>query len=250
MVIVGLTGSIGSGKTTLADYLQAVVPSSGHWESWQLIAEVAAELRKTGTSPDPDDIDAINEWLQPLPDIIGHICHKKVSYSQIKLPANPGEPESYDKLRAYLLLAEENPSLIKKSINTQNKETFRSLLQWLGGYLAKTCGGDIWYAELIRRIQAEDKLELAVIGGVRFVADAECIQHAGGFIVAVERPGTAVRDITDATERERSLIALDSTVYNDATLADLEICAGKLAHDLQAHTLKTEYYARGQDGQA
>ncbi len=246
MVIVGLTGSIGTGKTTFADYLANSTAKSGHWESWQLVAEVANHLRQLSPKhPAPNDINAINSWLEPLPDILKKRCRVEADFRQIKLSERSlrDGPENYDKLFQYLAIMQESPALQKVKITEENKETMRPILQWLGGYLAKTVGGDIWYKEIIRRIQDTQGLDLATIGGVRFPADAREVKNAKGYIVRIVRPNVAVRDQNDLTEREQSLIRADVTVENDGTLEQLKACAEQVANDLRRQKLTRLYKA-------
>lgn len=243
MIIVGLTGNIGSGKTTFADFLAEQFEHAGHWESWQLIAEVAEALR-LNQHPDPGSMEAINRWLEPLPGVIRKACHKQVSFSDLQLGrAVKRDSPEYIKLFQYLELVRARPELAAGLITESRKEDVRSILQWLGGYLAAKCGGDIWYGEIIRRVQVEPKLGLATIGGVRFLADAACIKGAGGMIMAIERPGWASRDKSDPTERERSRIQVDSTIYNDGSLDQLRRCAQKVASDIKGQTLLPNYRA-------
>jgi hypothetical protein len=246
MIIVGLTGSIGSGKTTFANYLAAQFKYAGHWESWQLIAEVAEALRADGSHPALRDISAINHWLEPLPGIVKRICHKPAAFADLKLSegVNRDAPE-YQKLFQYLELVKARPELGSGPVDEARKEDLRSILQWLGGYLAAKCGGDIWYAEIIRRVRAEAELELATIGGVRFPADAACIKEAGGLIVAIDRPDWISRDKSDPTERERGRIQADITIGNDGTLAQLQRCAQKVAADLRKGAVLPECRASG-----
>jgi hypothetical protein len=243
MVIVGLTGIIGSGKTTFADFLAEQFERAGHRESWQLIAEVAEALR-SNPHPDPDSIEAVNRWLEPLPGIVQKTCCKHVSFDDLKLnrAVKRASPE-YVKLFRYLELVQAQPELAAGPITEGRKEDLRNILQWLGGYLAAKCGGDIWYGEIIRRIQAEPELELATIGGVRFLADAACIKDAGGVVIAIERAGWASRDTADPTERERTRIKVDTTVYNDGSLEQLRRCAQKVASDIKRQALPAEYRA-------
>lgn len=243
MTIVGLTGSIGSGKTTFADFLAGQFDHAGHWESWQLIAEVAEALR-ANDHPDPGNVDAINRWLAPLPGIIRKVCRKQVSFDHLTLDvAVKRDAPEYVKLFQYLELMQERPELAAGPITEDRKEGLRSILQWLGGYLAAKCGGDIWYGEIIRRVQAEPKLELATIGGVRFLADAACIKAAGGIIMAIERPGWASRDKADPTERERGQIQTDVTIYNYGSLDQLRQCAQKVAANIKSDMLLSKYRA-------
>jgi dephospho-CoA kinase len=44
MIILGMTGPIGHGKTTFADALSDLVPSTVHFESSLIIAEVANDM--------------------------------------------------------------------------------------------------------------------------------------------------------------------------------------------------------------
>jgi hypothetical protein len=246
MIIVGLTGSIGSGKTTFADYLAAQFKHAGHWESWQLVAEVATALREQPANhPSPTDIEAVNRWLEPLPQILKKHCHAEADFKQLKLSrsALENDPESYDKLLQYLALMQKQPQLQRVAITEQNKETLRPVLQWLGGHLAKTVGGEIWYKEIIRRIRVEPDVELAIIGGVRFPADASEVKAADGYILRIDRPDIAVRDQQDITERERELILADATIYNNGDLQQLQACAKIVADDLKAGKLSQRYSA-------
>ncbi|HVV67246.1 MAG TPA: hypothetical protein VHB72_04235 [Candidatus Saccharimonadales bacterium] len=246
MVIVGLSGGIGSGKTTLADYLAALPYRSEHWESWQLIAEVATALRAgMQGSPSPDNIGAITLWLKPLPQILSAVCHKSTTLEQLHLSEADfnTEPKRYAKLLQYHALMQSRPELQKVAITAQNKELFRPLLQWLGGYLAATCGGDIWYGEIVRRIQQQKDIEVAIIGGVRFPADAACITQAGGIVLGIIRPDLESRDTDDPTERERSGVKTDAVVYNDGTLEELQKLAPVLMQDILKSVLQKEYRA-------
>ena len=246
MIIVGLTGSIGSGKTTFADFLSEQCEKSGHWESWQLVAEVAMELRQQPLShPKTEDIEAINKWLEVLPEIIREVFHKNIKFTELKVTNARlhDNPEYYDKLLQYLRTMQARPELQRVKITEENKDNLRSILQWLGGYLAKKCGGDIWYSEIIRSIESVSGLELATIGGVRFPADAACIKKAGGVIIQIARPGVDDRDRTDITERERKMIPHDSVVHNDGTLDDFNSCAQLVLKDLKEKVLADYYYA-------
>lgn len=245
MVILGLMGAIGHGKTTLADDLSACAASAVHLESSDLIIEVANELRRSsGPLPDGDAIEAVNDWLQPLASILAR--QTKCRMTSAELALNPqrrrDHPAYYEKLFAYFTEQRKNPELQKAGITAHNKTMFRSLLQWLGGYLVKMADAGIWYDELLRRAAAS-KADLATIGGVRFVGDAERIRAAGGWVVNIVRPDMAAGDQTDLTERERALIKPDINVYNDADLAQLKAVAARLYKDLEGGKPAREYRA-------
>ena len=245
MLIVGLTGGIGHGKSTFADYLANNAARHGHWESGELIIEVADQLRSSGVAtPIAGSLTSLNNWLEPLPTILETIVHKRparlVRLTQTDIDA---PTEQYAKLLVYCRYAAANPARQHGPITPANKSQFRPLLQWLGGYVAKTVGGDVWYQEIIRRITATADLQLATISGVRFPADAACVRLVGGMILSIIRPEQASADLLDVTERERDLIALDSTIYNDADLAALQVCAARVYSDLVTDNLALDYRA-------
>ncbi len=246
MILAGITGNIDSGKTTLADFMADCMPSSAHYESWELVAEVANSLRLASSHhPSWRDKDAINEWIKPLPAILESATHKQVDFELLKLTKEEAEsnPEHYNKLFEYLELMSAQPELQTVMINEASKETFRSILQWVGGYLPKKAGGDIWYSELIRRIQANGAIDIVTVGGVRFPADAVCIRQAGGSIISIERPELARRDEHDLTEREVTLITPDCGIINDGSLEQLNNCASQVVKDLQIQNLQLTYAA-------
>jgi energy-coupling factor transporter ATP-binding protein EcfA2 len=245
MYIVGVAGPIGSGKSTFADYLSAAIRPSAHFESWLVIAEVANALQAQPSRPSADNIDGINEWLKVLPGVLRSVTNRRVTFDDIKLTKSrlASHPEYYEKLFAYLSMMEKNPWHDDHLITPETKEMFRSILQWLGGYLATVVDGKIWYEEITRRIALHGDLALATVGGVRFPADADVLYAAGGIVVAIERPGEEVRDLHDLTERQRSTIRTTSRVINDGTLEDLRRCANKFGSDLKRNSLHSEYRA-------
>ena len=248
MIIVGLTGGIGHGKTTLAEYLAKHAKKHRHWETWQVVGEVAATLRhEKPDHPKPDNLEAINAWLAELPDIITTVTHTPADFTQLALtPERLNEhPEHYEKLLEYLRLMSAKPELQIIEITAENKGRFRAILQWLGGFLVEKVDPGIWYDEIVRRIHQSEAegLELATVGGVRYPTDAERLRNANGFILEIKRPDVAEQDLHDLTERERRLISPDSTVINDASLKQLDACATALYKDLTERSLKPSYKA-------
>lgn len=248
MIIAGLTGGIRHGKTTFANLLALQSKSSHHFESWELVAEVAAALRaETHVHPSAGNIAAINEWLYPLADLVNLHVHANVSFEDLKLTDElvQAYPEHYTKLFEYLQLIEADPSLADTDITADTKETFRPLLQWLGGYLVAKVGSGVWYDELVRRIAhlRSSGYNLVTVGGVRYPGDAERIRNAGGVIICIERPDLPQQDAQDLTEREREAIQSDAIIVNNATISQLETCARQVYHDLSMRQLQPKYLA-------
>lgn len=248
MIIAGLTGGIGHGKTTFAQLLAQSCTASVHFETWEIVAEVATALHYEHTGhPNPDDLDAINECLLPLPDVVKLHTHTDISFENIRLTPErlAAHPEHFEKLFEHLRNVQANPDLIHEEITEANKEKFRPLLQWLGGYLVAIGGNGIWYDELIRRIThiKNNGYELVTVGGVRYPGDAERIRNAGGSILSIQRPQMPEQDTQDLTERQRALIKPDSVVLNDGSLEDLTACARLVQRDLSLRQLKPEYSA-------
>lgn len=250
MILVGISGAIDHGKTSFADFLTATAQSAIHYESSDVIMEVANRLRSSSQAPAADDIPGIISWLQVLPRILADYTHVQVSFDALHVTAEHFEtaPQDFATLIGYLRLLELQPELTTKPINASNKEGFRTLLQWLGGYLAKTVSGRLWFDEIIRR-GTTNGAELILASGIRFPEDAACIRQAGGIVVTIIRPAAGVRAADDVTERERSLVIADVTVINDSLLADLQTVAKLLYSDLMHGSLQTEYTASAVAGQ-
>jgi hypothetical protein len=245
MILVGITGSIGHGKTTFAASLANNTTASGHWESSSIITEVANDLRSSSfESPAPDNITAINDWLKPLPAILQKRVHASIELDQLQLRAAEFEAnsEQYVKLREYLEYMYATPSLQSLEITNDNKEHFRALQQWLGGYLV-TISPSIWYDEITARIGNTPGLELATVGGLRYPNDATVLRLVGGTIISVQRPDIGQQDSTDLTEREQQTIEPDCIVYNNGSLEQLTACAKQVYSDLTGGSLSPEYYA-------
>lgn len=248
MQIIGITGAIGHGKTSLAEAFLSVEPKSLHLESFYVVAEVADALHeKLSDVPDATDLAAINDWLAHLPDILQKALHLHAKPLPIVLDSQTIQtaPADYDKLFAHIRNLAANPDLARQKITAANKQAYRPILQWLGGYVTTHIDARAWYQELIRRAQAaaEDGVELVVIGGVRFPNDASVLHEAGGKVIEIVRPGATQPDMSDPTERERELIKADCMVVNNGSLEDLRAIALKVLEDLRDNKLAAEYRA-------
>jgi len=248
-----MTGPIGHGKSTFAKALMELEPTAKHFESSLIVAEVADALHSsTSNLPNRDDIDSINTWLRPLPSILLETVHAKCSFQQLALttPDVNLHPIEYEKLFLHIQNLVSNPKLLSQDINKENKEQYRPILQWLGGYLVKKVDPGIWYKEIVRRVYAiaDSGSKLCVIGGLRFPTDALYVRQAGGVIVKVYRPGHLQYDMLDPTERERENISPDTTIVSNGTIDDVKNCAKQVVDDIAANKLQKTYYAKSKAG--
>ncbi|MGZ6005026.1 MAG: hypothetical protein ACXWLH_02645 [Candidatus Saccharimonadales bacterium] len=250
MIIIGMTGPIGHGKSTFAKALLELEPTAKHFESSLIVAEVANALHSaTNQIPSRDDIDSVNNWLRPLPSILLSTVHAKCNFEQLALTEQDVNlhPVEYEKLFLHIQNLTSQPNLLKQDINKANKEQYRPILQWLGGYLVQKVDPAIWYKEIIRRVYAigSNGAKLCVIGGLRFPTDAQYVRQAGGIVVKVYRPGHLQYDMLDPTERERENIVPDTTLVSNGTIDDVKRCARQVIDDLNNNRLQKIYYAAG-----
>jgi hypothetical protein len=241
-----MTGPIGHGKTTFAEALAELEPTTVHLETSMVVIEVANALQATLTEPlDPYDIDALNNWLKALPAILLEQLHIHTTFDQIKLmpEAIDEHPVEYQKLILHVEGLRRNFTLAHQQITTDNKEAYRPLLQWLGGYLVDKVDKGIWWNEVIRRAsESEQKgCKLCIAGAVRYPTDAQIVRRAGGTIIKVYRPGHLQNDMLDPTERERDNIQADCTIKSNGTIEDVKRCAAAFLEDLKNNKLKTAY---------
>jgi len=245
VILIGITGAIGHGKTSLAEAFLKLEPSAIHDESSKLISEFANEAKKT--IPDNFDAQKINNWLSDLEECISRILNVEVNAGRTLVPldAKPQDPE-FVKLAEYISLIRNNESLLSQKITEETKPNHRALLQWTGGYFVNHISRTIWYDELIRRSEVSEKngCKLYVIGGLRFPEDAEVIKKAGGKVVEITRPKADKPDINDPTERERTNITCDIRLINDGSLDELSEVAAKIYNDINHNTFDSIYTSR------
>lgn len=253
MVLLGITGPIGHGKTTIAGFMAQQELTSQQIESSEIIAEVADRLNKyfVWDSPSELNLASVNNWLAHLPQILLSVAKSKVDASILHLAEQEltKHPEEYRKLLEYIHTARNKPVITQQHITAKNKGVYRPLLQWLGGYLVEHADKGIWYNEIIRRARLASKqgCKLYVVGGVRFPSDADIIRSAGGYIIQIQRPNRVEGDSTDPTERERSKIRPDAAVVNNGSLDELLVVSTQVYADFFGDRLKTQYVARARN---
>ncbi len=250
MTIIGITGAIGHGKSTLAEAFGQAEPRAQHLESFQIIAEVVDKWHtRTSFVPNPHDLDQLNNWLFLLPEILEEVVHEPVDRLalHVDLAQVSAQPALYEKLFQHLDNLKKNPALLQNHITETNKADYRPILQWLGGYLVLEVDPGIWYKEILRRTEFAkiEGVELCTIGGLRYPTDAELIRAADGIIAAIHRPMMGEQDSGDLTERQRSQIHPDVTVLNNADVPALNALAKRMYNDIKLGKLQTHYAATG-----
>lgn len=248
--LLGITGAIGSGKSTLAGLLGEMVENHTHYETSDIIIEVAnrfnqlleAELNFETTN---DDTELTNQLLIWMPDVMAEHLHHDTTWNHLAITAKDthAHPELYEKLFAYLARVHHNLALAETTITAENKADYRDLLQWLGGYLVAKISPTIWYDELFRRIELREAFtSLVTIGGVRYPSDAQMVREHGGRVITVERPDIT-GDMRDVTEAQRRAIEADITILNNGTVAQLQALVETLWDDIASGKPKPAYNA-------
>ena len=236
MVIIGITGAIGHGKTTLAKAFESATTSSIHLEIGDLVCEVANKLNEHLTVlPTKNDYQSINNWLRFLPDILQTFTHTECTLNDLALKGAPNDSDIsvHNNLFEYLDKLQINPELSKIKITASNKENYRDFLQWLGGYLIIKINPGIWSTEIIHRLNDSDKM-LGVVGGIRYLNDANSIRKVGGVIVQIQRNDNTEKDLADKTESQRRLINPDIIVDNNSSIKDLKMTAKIILADIMS----------------
>ncbi len=248
MLILGITGPIGHGKSTLAKAFMAIDKSATRIESSTLIAEVANEWLKNFPKEllvDDHDLDVLEAWTTELSIIASKKLQVKIHPEQLLITKETfdKEPETVARLIRYISLIEQGVVEINSKIVDGNKDKNRAILQWLGGFLIVRVGKGVWYDEIERRIlKAETEAKsLCLVGGIRYPYDAEVIRRNGGKMAKLIRKDLPPRDSSDITEAHWAKLEVDTVIRSTASKEALAEMARAVYEDLLADDLLPEY---------
>jgi len=248
MLILGITGPIGHGKSTLAKAFMAIDKSAVRIESSTLIAEVANKWLKNFPKEllvDDHDYDILEAWTTELSIIASEALQIKIHPEQLLITEKTFNeaPETVARLVRYISLIEQGVVEINSEINDGNKDKNRAILQWLGGFLIVRVSEGVWYDEIERQIlDAETKgKSLCLVGGIRYPYDAEVIRRNGGKLAKLIRKDLPPRDSSDITEAHWAKLKVDTAIKSTASKEALGEMARAVYEDLLADNLLPEY---------
>ncbi len=248
MLILGITGPIGHGKSTLAKAFMSIDKSAVRLESSTVIAEVANEWLKNFPREllvDDHDYDVLEAWTTELAIIASKQLRVKIHPEQLLITKKTfeKEPETVARLMRYIDLIRQGVVEINTKIDDGNKDKNRAILQWLGGFLIVRVSEGIWYDEIERRIhkaETEGK-SLCLVGGIRYPYDAAVIRRNGGKVAELIRQDLPARDSFDITEAQRHEIKVDTVIKSTSSREALAEMAGAIYNDLLTNDLLPEY---------
>lgn len=248
--IIGLTGDIHSGKSTFAKELYNINPEAhAYYETGGYVIKVADAFNIEYGRTEGSYIERVNRTLQELDYKDLFKATAILRTPQLDLADIEAHPDDFAELLSeYLPAVDANPHLLEKPIATGSKEDYRKLLQWLGNYFATRVNKHIWFKEIFKDVEQDDKdKELIITAALRKLADEISVRSNGtgtpGRIVGIIRPGHT-SDRTSPSEIERLGIKPDVIINNSGTAKQLGQLARIFYEDLRAGQLKKVYHPR------
>lgn len=243
-----MTGGIRHGKSTTTDILLNTLPNAVSFETGQVISEVANAMNsELETNCDIRKIDNLNRWITCMPAILRDIVHVDTSVENLQFSYDDYEtnPLLYKKLFEFAANVKNNPSLVQNKITPENKEAYRSELQWIGAYGARLIRPSIWFDELIFRSQiAENEgAEYSILNALRFKAEVPVVKSVNAHIVKVIRPDMVEKEKNDLTEQETAFIEPDTTIWNNGIQSELEVVVKEFTTDYSSGSPLKNYFA-------
>lgn len=194
MILVGLIGLIGAGKTTVAQRLVT---------QWGFARISYSDALK-------DEVARTLPWTLR--------AYLKVSDPSIRE-------------RAPFATEEEWAAWIYRLLWVRRDEVARSLLQEWGTELRRREDPEYWVRQWTARARHVQKV---VADDVRFPNEAEQIRALGGTLVRVTRPALDSRSTHLSETALRDWTVVEAHLVNDGTLEDLEVETDRLAKALGA----------------
>ena len=196
--IIGLIGLRGSGKSACAELMiEEYGQRIGRVEHSDAVLNLANQLHEQYNP------STAKQWQ--------HAAQAMVSLEKVN---------SFDHHELHSFLSGKQ---LKFPINRANKNEFRNLLAWLGGYVQVALDDSYWDKKIATLIkQAEKDHDIIFVGGARFSNNIKNISSLCGAIVKIERPGLEAVDSATTENRVNSL-EYDYILINDSDLAELKL---------------------------
>jgi hypothetical protein len=250
MIVVGLSGGMGQGKSTVGKILRklAEVGPENDLENSYIISDVLnawLAVWPKDIKREADVVDEANLLIELLPPIMTQKSGKPVAADQLKITRTEASLAANAKLLSYLKawrLAEDVTLRFPLPIAPENKHMHRELMQWIGANAVERVDKQFWSDMMGKQLDglAKSGAPLVTVGGIRSKGDADMIHAHKGVILEVMRAETRVD--SDTTEMWNDWQP-DIEIHNNGTLEQLEAAVAILWQDLQSGKTQKEYKA-------